>query len=356
MRGTFVAVGMLPTPPQSVLNISPVRYVEAPPGLLAERAVRDHRLDPGGHRAPRSSGRSPPTRRARRSRAARAGPSGGRRPARMQSSIACGSSPLSSSSATASNRNGNSSRLTTKPGVSGHLDRGLAERGAERARARARLVVGLRREHELDQVHLRDRVEHVQADEALGPAGLRRERGDRQRRRRRGQDRAVRRAAAELGAAAPPWRPAPRRSPRRRTSRRAARRGRSRPIRCPRPRRRASRSASRPWRWRRPGGAPTARPGRARPRRMRARRRWRRRRRSRSVLTRCRSPWLTGQSTPYTTQPSAEEAEVHREMESGREVVIVEAVRTPIGRGHPEKGYYKDTHPNELLGDAASPR
>ena len=34
----------------------------------------------------------------------------------------------------------------------------------------------------------------------------------------------------------------------------------------------------------------------------------------------------------------------------GREVVIVEAVRTPIGRGHPEKGYYRDTHPNELLG------
>src|SRR2546421_9146192 len=36
----------------------------------------------------------------------------------------------------------------------------------------------------------------------------------------------------------------------------------------------------------------------------------------------------------------------------GREVVIVEAARTPIGRGHPEKGYYKDTHPNELLGAA----
>jgi acetyl-CoA acyltransferase len=34
----------------------------------------------------------------------------------------------------------------------------------------------------------------------------------------------------------------------------------------------------------------------------------------------------------------------------GREVVIVEAVRTPIGRGHKEKGYYKDIHPNELLG------
>ncbi len=37
-------------------------------------------------------------------------------------------------------------------------------------------------------------------------------------------------------------------------------------------------------------------------------------------------------------------------MLQGREVVIVEAVRTPIGRGHREKGYYRETHPNELLG------
>jgi acetyl-CoA acetyltransferase family protein len=36
----------------------------------------------------------------------------------------------------------------------------------------------------------------------------------------------------------------------------------------------------------------------------------------------------------------------------GREVVIVEAARTPIGRGHPEKGYYRNTHPNHLLGEA----
>src|SRR5215217_7883836 len=36
----------------------------------------------------------------------------------------------------------------------------------------------------------------------------------------------------------------------------------------------------------------------------------------------------------------------------GREVVIVEAARTPVGRGHKEKGYYKDTHPNTLLGAA----
>src|SRR5439155_13073067 len=36
--------------------------------------------------------------------------------------------------------------------------------------------------------------------------------------------------------------------------------------------------------------------------------------------------------------------------QQGREVVIVEAVRTPVGRGHKEKGYYKDTHPAALLG------
>ena len=34
----------------------------------------------------------------------------------------------------------------------------------------------------------------------------------------------------------------------------------------------------------------------------------------------------------------------------GREVVIVEAARTPIGRGHSAKGILRDVHPNELLG------
>jgi len=33
----------------------------------------------------------------------------------------------------------------------------------------------------------------------------------------------------------------------------------------------------------------------------------------------------------------------------GREVVIVEAARIPIGRGHEEKGYYKDVHASNLL-------
>jgi acetyl-CoA acyltransferase len=35
--------------------------------------------------------------------------------------------------------------------------------------------------------------------------------------------------------------------------------------------------------------------------------------------------------------------------DQGREVVIVEAVRTPVGRGHPEKGYYRSLHPSNLL-------
>src|SRR3954462_12637260 len=40
--------------------------------------------------------------------------------------------------------------------------------------------------------------------------------------------------------------------------------------------------------------------------------------------------------------------------QQGREVVIVEAAPTPVGRGHKEKGYYKDTHPAALLGKTYS--
>jgi acetyl-CoA acyltransferase len=36
----------------------------------------------------------------------------------------------------------------------------------------------------------------------------------------------------------------------------------------------------------------------------------------------------------------------------GRQVVIIEAARTPIGRGHPTKGIFRDVHPNALLGAA----
>ncbi|MFT3865115.1 MAG: thiolase family protein [Solirubrobacterales bacterium] len=39
-------------------------------------------------------------------------------------------------------------------------------------------------------------------------------------------------------------------------------------------------------------------------------------------------------------------------MDDSRTVVIIDAVRTPIGRGHKEKGYYKDLHPAALLATA----
>lgn len=34
----------------------------------------------------------------------------------------------------------------------------------------------------------------------------------------------------------------------------------------------------------------------------------------------------------------------------GRDAFIIDAVRTPVGRGHPEKGVYRDLHPAHLLG------
>jgi acetyl-CoA acyltransferase len=35
---------------------------------------------------------------------------------------------------------------------------------------------------------------------------------------------------------------------------------------------------------------------------------------------------------------------------AGRDAFVVEALRTPMGRSHPEKGWFRDTHPNEMLG------
>lgn len=35
---------------------------------------------------------------------------------------------------------------------------------------------------------------------------------------------------------------------------------------------------------------------------------------------------------------------------NGRDALIVEALRTPMGRSHPERGWFRDTHPNEMLG------
>src|ERR1700709_269571 len=35
---------------------------------------------------------------------------------------------------------------------------------------------------------------------------------------------------------------------------------------------------------------------------------------------------------------------------TGRDAWIVEALRTPMGKAHPERGWYRDVHPNEMLG------
>ncbi|MEW2573886.1 thiolase family protein [Streptomyces sp. NPDC047070] len=37
-------------------------------------------------------------------------------------------------------------------------------------------------------------------------------------------------------------------------------------------------------------------------------------------------------------------------LDTGREALLVEALRTPMGRSHPERGWFRDTHPNEMLG------
>ena len=36
---------------------------------------------------------------------------------------------------------------------------------------------------------------------------------------------------------------------------------------------------------------------------------------------------------------------------AGREALIVDALRTPMGRAHPERGWYRDVHPNTMLGE-----
>jgi acetyl-CoA acetyltransferase family protein len=44
-------------------------------------------------------------------------------------------------------------------------------------------------------------------------------------------------------------------------------------------------------------------------------------------------------------------ARSHPFVTSGREALVVEALRTPMGRAHPERGWYRDVHPNAMLGD-----
>ena len=76
-----------------------------------------------------------------------------------------------------------SMRLTTNAGASSHEHAALAELPRDVPRGRERRVVGRRRPHDLDERQHGDRVEEVQADDALGVREARRHRGDRERRR-----------------------------------------------------------------------------------------------------------------------------------------------------------------------------
>ena len=49
-------------------------------------------------------------------------------------------------------------------------------------------------------------------------------------------------------------------------------------------------------------------------------------------------------------EPREERGRTIGHVKTGREVLVVDAVRTPIGKAHPERGYYRDVHPNALLG------
>ena len=112
--------------------------------------------------------------------------------------MSSGVRPLSDSSSTALNRYGNSSRLTTNPGMSG-TSTGVLPRDSHRRRARSRVsALASGGNASSIELHPRHRVERMQADEALGvPAGVR-QLGDRQRGGRGGEHGAGAGVAGEL--------------------------------------------------------------------------------------------------------------------------------------------------------------
>ena len=275
------------------------------------------------------------------------GPIGWPAPSFMHVSTACGSMPLSSSRRTALNRYGNSRRFTTKPGSAGHLD-GASCRAPRRARGRAgacRTLASSGKASSTSFIFSTGLKTWMPAKRSGRPL-----------------------AAASSGPTATRW---------------------WRPPRRPRPAARPSSPSSvalhaqvlddclddegavgelldvgddvhvvteplahalgRVLAARPEDHARDARPRRcARPRAIAP---------LPTIPSRSVRVRLTHESIEYSTHwkrlltpEGATRRFDHMPMESGREVVIVEAVRTPIGRGHPEKGYYKDTHPNELLG------
>ena len=148
--------------------------VKAAPALASERAFGDQLLHARRDRRRRSSRRSPSTTSSPTRSSSASGPIGCPAPSACRCRCPSGSMPVSSSSRTALNRYGNSSRLTTKPGTSGTSTGVFSKSRTAPARASRVSALAALREHQLDQLHLRDGVEHVQADEAVrAPAGLR---------------------------------------------------------------------------------------------------------------------------------------------------------------------------------------
>ena len=213
MRGTFVAVGIAP---QRHLNLRYMSSSSRSRSVGVEARARpscpsapvgDHRRDARGHLGADRARRSRPRRRARRSRAARAAPSGGRRPAHAVVDRLAARGRVSSSSATASKRNGNSRRLTTKPGVSG-TSTAVLPSAAQSARARSRVSSSAAGgKTSSTRSIFGTGLKTCRPTKRSGrPGRLRRASATDSARGRRGQDRAVRRGARRARAAARPWR------------------------------------------------------------------------------------------------------------------------------------------------------
>ena len=268
----------------------------------------------------------------------------------MQSSTACGSRPVSSSTRDRVEQVREQQPVDDEARRVRDLDGDLAERRAQRAGPRAR--VGVRGGGKTSSTRsifgtgLNTCSPTKRPGRPVASASALTESAEVV----RGEDRPVRRAAAEAAQQRRAWRHAPRRSPRPRTSRPAARRGRRRPTRCRRPRRprfsirRSTLAVAASGRRAHSTTCPCSAATQARPEAMAPPPAMPIRSDTVSISR------LTDESTPTLISPTLS---MRRFPESWIPVVKSSSSRPsarPIGRGHPEKGYYKDTHPNELLG------
>ncbi len=99
----------------------------------------------------------------------------------MQSSTAAGVKPDSSMNLHRVEEVGEEQAVDDEAGRVRNLDRGLVERRAPGPGAVGEAVAGALGDAELDQLHARDRVEDVEAEDAIGRSGAVAEVGDRER-------------------------------------------------------------------------------------------------------------------------------------------------------------------------------